>query len=144
MGFVSTPAEIVQLFDAWDAALAGGDPDAVVDLYAPDAVLLPTFSDRVRTTREGRRDYFDGFLRHRPRARIVEGHARTFGDVAIHSGVYAFVFGADAGREGRARFTFVYRRVGGRWWIVEHHSSCMPEVPAEAPARPVAAAATAR
>lgn len=140
MGSVPTPAEISQLFDAWDAALATGDPDAVVALYARDAVLLPTFSDRVRTTEEGRRDYFAGFLRRRPRARIVQGHARAYGDVAVHSGIYAFTFGTDPRREARARFTFVYRRVDGRWRIVEHHSSCMPEVasagtPAAASAR---------
>jgi uncharacterized protein (TIGR02246 family) len=127
MGFVPTPDEIAQLFDAWDAALGSGDPDAVVALYARDAVLLPTFSARVRTTEEGRRDYFAGFLRRCPRARIVEGHARAYGDVAVHSGIYAFVFGAGHEREARARFTFVYRRVNGRWWIVEHHSSCLPE-----------------
>jgi uncharacterized protein (TIGR02246 family) len=128
MGSVPTPDEIARLFDAWDAALATGDADAVVALYARDAVLLPTFSDRVRTTEEGRRDYFAGFLRRRPRARIVQGHARAYGDVAVHSGIYAFTFGSDLQREARARFTFVYRRIDGRWWIVEHHSSCMPEV----------------
>jgi len=127
MGSVPTPDEIARRFDAWDAALSSGDPDAVVALYALDAVLLPTFSDTVRTTEEGRRDYFAGFLLRRPRARIVEGHARAFGDVAVHSGIYAFVFGAGPEREARARFTFVYRRIDGRWWIVEHHSSAMPE-----------------
>jgi uncharacterized protein (TIGR02246 family) len=132
--------EIDALFHAWDTALQTADADVVVALYAPDAVLLPTFSDRVRTTEEGRRDYFAGFLRRRPRARVVEGHARVFGDVAVHSGIYAFAFGAGPEREARARFTFVYRRVDGRWWIVEHHSSCMPEVasaraPVGAPAR---------
>jgi uncharacterized protein (TIGR02246 family) len=127
MGAVPTPDEIAQLFDAWDAALSSGDPDAVVALYALDAVLLPTFSNRVRTTEEGRRDYFVHFLQRRPRASVVEGHARTYGDVAVHSGIYAFTFGAGPVREARARFTFVYRRVDGRWRIVEHHSSCMPE-----------------
>jgi uncharacterized protein (TIGR02246 family) len=122
-----TPDEIHTLFHAWDAALQTGDAEEVVALYAPDAVLLPTFSNRVRTTEEGRRDYFVHFLQRRPRASVVEGHARSYGDVAVHSGIYAFVFGAGPVREARARFTFVYRRVDGRWRIVEHHSSCMPE-----------------
>ena len=142
MGPVPTPAEIAQLFDAWGTALASGDPDAVVALYAIDAVLLPTFSDRVRTTEAGRRDYFAGFLRRRPRARVVEGHARVYGDVGVHSGIYAFAFGAGPEREARARFTFVYRRIDGRWWIVEHHSSRMPEVASAG--TPVGASASAR
>ncbi len=124
---MSDQDDIRDLFAAWDAALRTGDADEVVALYAPDAVLLPTFSDRVRTTEEGRRDYFAHFLQRRPRASVVEGHARAYGDVAVHSGIYAFAFGAGAEREAHARFTFVYRRVDGRWWIVEHHSSGMPE-----------------
>ncbi len=124
---MSEPDDIRDLFAAWDAALRTGDADEVVALYADDAVLLPTFSDRVRTTDDGRRDYFVHFLERRPRASLEEAHARVYGDLAILSGIYAFAFGTGPDREARARFTFVYRRVDGRWWIVEHHSSAMPE-----------------
>lgn len=50
---------------------------------------------------------------------------RVFGDLAINSGLYTFTF-AD-GSTVAARFTFVYRRSGDRWQIIEHHSSRMPE-----------------
>jgi uncharacterized protein (TIGR02246 family) len=39
---------IASLFDAWNQALATKDPNKVADLYAHDAVLLPTVSNEVR------------------------------------------------------------------------------------------------
>ena len=41
-------AEIAALVGDWNAALATLDPEAVADLYAPDATLLPTVSNQVR------------------------------------------------------------------------------------------------
>ena len=41
-----TEQDIVQLFANWNAALATGDPDQVTALYADNAVLLPTVSNR--------------------------------------------------------------------------------------------------
>jgi hypothetical protein len=41
---------IASLFDAWNQALATKDPNKVADLYAHDAVLLPTVSNEVRQT----------------------------------------------------------------------------------------------
>jgi uncharacterized protein (TIGR02246 family) len=41
-------------FDRWNEALQTGDPEAVAALYMPDAVLLPTVSNQVRTDHEGK------------------------------------------------------------------------------------------
>jgi uncharacterized protein (TIGR02246 family) len=38
---------IASLFDTWNQALATKDPHRVADLYAHDAVLLPTVSNEV-------------------------------------------------------------------------------------------------
>ena len=38
---------IAALFDEWNAALATKDPETVANLYAHDAVLLPTVSNEV-------------------------------------------------------------------------------------------------
>ena len=43
--------QIKALFADWNAALATGDPEKVADRYAPNAVLLPTVSNQVRSTR---------------------------------------------------------------------------------------------
>jgi hypothetical protein len=45
----TTPAQIAVLFDRWNESLATHDPDKVTANYAPDAVLLPTVSNRPRT-----------------------------------------------------------------------------------------------
>jgi len=126
---VSVRDEVLGLFGAWRAALDTGDPDAVVALYAPDGVLVPTFSNRIRTDAAGKRSYFAKLLVRHPYAEIDEGTLRLYGDVAIHSGSYTFYFGAGPLRSASARFTFVYRRFEDGWLIVEHHSSAMPEVP---------------
>ena len=41
-------ADIAGLFDKWNAALATLDSAKVADMYAKDAVLLPTVSNKVR------------------------------------------------------------------------------------------------
>jgi uncharacterized protein (TIGR02246 family) len=118
-------AEILALFERWNDALKTGDPDQVVAQYAPDAILLPTVSNKVRHTPAEIRDYFEHFLAKGPEGKIDESNVRMFGDVAINSGVYTFNFAN--GDAVQARFTYVYRKLDGEWKIVEHHSSAMPE-----------------
>lgn len=117
--------EILTLFDEWNAALQSGDPSCVAELYAADAILLPTVSNQIRHDHEEIRDYFVHFLAKGPSGAIDESNVRIFGDIAINSGVYTLSL-AD-GSAVQARFTFVYRRTGDRWQIIEHHSSRMPE-----------------
>ncbi|MEL7045927.1 MAG: SgcJ/EcaC family oxidoreductase [Pseudomonadota bacterium] len=126
--------EVLQLFERWNTALATGNPDEVTALYAEDAILLPTVSNRVRHNHAEIRDYFVAFLEKRPQGVIDESNVRELSDdLAINSGVYTFTFGN--GDSVTARYTYLYRRVNGEWKIAEHHSSAMPEaVPAAAAA----------
>jgi uncharacterized protein (TIGR02246 family) len=119
--------EILKLFRQWNDAVRSGDPDEVVQLYAPTAVLLPTLSNRVRHSHAEIRDYFVHFLKQGPRGKIDEANVRVFGGIAVNSGVYTFRFAGGTVRQVQARFTFVYQWLDGRWWIIEHHSSGMPE-----------------
>jgi len=116
---------IEQLFEEWNAALQTGDPKEVAKLYEYNAILLPTVSNKVRHNHEEIEDYFVNFLAKGPKGQIDEANIRTFGDVAINSGVYTFTF-AD-GQSVTARYTYVYRWNGQDWKIVEHHSSQLPE-----------------
>ena len=119
---------IESLFEDWIAAVRSGDPEQVAALYAPDAVLVPTISNRIRQTPPGITSYFDMFLLDGVDGRILEGTVRHMGDVAVHSGIYRFTISpGDSPREIDARFTFVYQRLGADWKIVAHHSSVMPE-----------------
>ncbi len=117
--------EITALFDVWNNALQTGDPKQVAALYEYNAILLPTVSNKVRHNHEEIADYFVHFLAKGPVGKIDESNVRTFGDVAINSGVYTFTF--KDGATVQARFTYVYRWNGQSWRIVEHHSSQMPE-----------------
>jgi len=53
---------VIALFGDWNDALATGDPDVVTNMYADDAVLLPTVSNQVRHNPAEIRDYFVAFL----------------------------------------------------------------------------------
>ena len=116
---------ITDLFEEWNAALQTGDPKQVSALYETSAILLPTVSNQVRHNHPEIEDYFVHFLAKKPSGKIDESNVRTFGDIAINSGVYTFTF-AD-GATVQARFTYVYHWNGQRWLITEHHSSQMPE-----------------
>jgi uncharacterized protein (TIGR02246 family) len=118
-------SEILSLFDEWNNALQTGKPKNVATLYETNGILLPTVSNKVRHNHAEIEDYFVHFLAKGPKGVINEANVRTFGEVAINSGVYTFTF--DDGSSVQARFTFVYRWNGQRWMIVEHHSSQMPE-----------------
>ncbi|MEU4766029.1 SgcJ/EcaC family oxidoreductase [Actinosynnema sp. NPDC023794] len=119
--------EVAALFGAWNRALATGDARQVADLYAPDAVLLPTLSDNVRSDRAEIVDYFEHFLANKPSGEILESHVAVLGpDTAIDAGVYRFTLAAN-GTQVDARYTFAYERLDGKWLIVNHHSSAMPE-----------------
>lgn len=118
--------DIIALFTQWNNALKTGDSKQVTSLYEYNAVLLPTISNKVRHNHDEIEDYFVTFLEREPEGKINESNVRTFGDIALHSGVYTFSF-TDGALPVQARFTYVYRWNGQRWMIIEHHSSAMPE-----------------
>jgi uncharacterized protein (TIGR02246 family) len=119
---------IAALFHDWNKALQSGKAEEVLKLYAPDAILLPTVSNKVRHNHEEIKDYFLTLLASKPSVKMDEQNIRIFGPMAINSGVYTIKLTRDGKpAEIPARFTFVYQRQGDRWVIVEHHSSAMPE-----------------
>jgi len=124
-----TAEQIKALFADWNAALATGDPQKVADRYAPNAVLLPTVSNKVRSSRAEIVDYFEHFLQNRPSGTILDSHVAVLNtDDAIDAGTYRFALTKD-GKPATvdARYTFVYEKIDGKWLIVNHHSSAMPE-----------------
>lgn len=119
-------SEILGLFDQWNESLATGNASIVAANYAPNAILLPTVSNKVRRTEAERIDYFKHFLLKKPHGEIDQANVRVFGDIALNSGLYTFTF--SDGSKVHARYTFVYQKQSdGRWLIIEHHSSKLPE-----------------
>ncbi|MFH8387845.1 SgcJ/EcaC family oxidoreductase [Kitasatospora sp. NPDC018058] len=123
-----TEQQIAALFDKWNAALATGDPNRVADLYAPDAVLLPTVSD-LYTSRAGIVGYFTKFLASKPVGKIQERFITVLDRTsAVDTGLYQFTLTDKNGGKSTvdARYTFVYELRGGEWLILNHHSSVLP------------------
>jgi uncharacterized protein (TIGR02246 family) len=125
--------EITQLFSRWNTSLQTGKPSEVVKNYATDAVLLPTVSNKVRRNHGEIQDYFVSFLTLKPKGQIDERKVRVFCDIAIDSGIYTFDLTSNGKvSQTKARYTFVYKKTGNNWLIVEHHSSVLPEKVGEA------------
>ncbi|MEV0239499.1 SgcJ/EcaC family oxidoreductase [Streptomyces sp. NPDC050674] len=127
-----TKTQVLGLFDDWNAALQTGDPKKVADLYAKDAVLLPTVSNQVRTDRAGIVDYFEHFLLNKPKGTKIESVVNVLDrDTVIDTGVYEFALtdhGTGAKSTVKARYTYAYeKQPNGKWLIVNHHSSKMPQ-----------------
>lgn len=127
-----TKAQVLGLFDQWNAALQSGDPKKVANLYAKDAVLLPTVSNNVRSDRAEIVDYFEHFLQNKPVGTKIESHVNILdSDTVIDAGAYEFALtDHETGEKStvKARYTYAYeKQPNGKWLIVNHHSSKMPE-----------------
>ncbi|MBC3410254.1 DUF4440 domain-containing protein [Pseudomonas sp. SWRI51] len=122
----SSAAEMLVLFDQWNAGLLSGDPAQVAQLYSKDAVLLPTLSPVPRLTHVDRLAYFEKFLRDGPSGKLDTHEVQTGCNEATAAGLYTFEFAA-TGQKVAARYTFTYRWDGQRWLISQHHSSLQPQ-----------------
>ena len=118
------------LFDKFDKAWATKNPDAVTALFAKDAVLLATVSNEPRTTREGIRDYFVGFLKNSPDGSIDTSAVKVGCNSVARMGTWTVMLtNPQTGAKSavKARYTFLYVPEGGEWKIAHLHSSMMPE-----------------
>lgn len=119
-------AQIAAATAEWIATFNTRDPARISALYAPDAILWGTVSQTIRTTPREIFEYFEESSIKRPKLRMSLGeyHVRLYGDIATNSGYYTSRNPVD-GQEVfiPMRFTFMYRREGERWMIVNHHSS---------------------
>jgi uncharacterized protein (TIGR02246 family) len=126
-------ADVKAAIESWGRTVAEGctsDPDKIADLYAKDGVLWGTLSPSIRSDAAGIQSYFKDACRKLPKLRVeFKDHlVRVYGNAAIDSGTYLFSFEKDGAKSDLpARYTFVLVRDGGRWQIVDHHSSAMPK-----------------
>lgn len=118
--------EIAGLFDRWNDSLKTGKSDAVVANYAPDSILLPTVSNKVRYSAAEKADYFDHFLENSPVGEINERYIKIGCNTALDAGIYTFHF-SKTGASVTGRYSFTYEWNGKEWLISSHHSSVMPE-----------------
>jgi len=121
-------ATIAALFERWNALLATGDPGQVAKLYAEDAVLLPTPSDKARVGRTDIGTYFADFLRVHPQTTVTKRVVNIDCASAADDGV--FVYRVTGQRKGTrwligGRYNLRYEYRNGEWLIVHHRISGM-------------------
>ena len=111
----------------WLDTLCTHDPEAVVNLYLPDGVLLGTLAENIKYGRSQIRTYFDTFVTKKPCGVITSMSSVTYDSVAVVNGTYLFELEEDGGTiKVPARFTFVLVLGDGGWLIDTHHSSAQP------------------
>lgn len=121
-----TEQDISALFDRWNRSLQTGDPQQVLANYAAGSLLLPTLSNKPRTTPAEQADYFVHFLANKPVGTIDWRSIHIDCNTAVDAGLYTFTYGT-TGAAVKARYTFAYEWDGRQWLISHHHSSALPE-----------------
>ena len=121
--------EVAAAAVAWRTAYDSRDPARIASQYAPEAVFWGTTAKTVAATPAAIFEYFKD-APNRPNARVTFGeqHIRTYGDVAAITGHYTFTDTRD-GKDisNPSRFSLAFQRQGGKWLIVQHHSSRLPQ-----------------
>ena len=126
----NNPETIKKVIQNWLNTVCKHDPQAIVDLYAPDGVLLGTVAQTMKVGRKEIIEYFNMFVEKQPCGVFTRVNIQNFGsDYAVADGTYDFTLLNDEGKKEvvAARFTFVVRKIKGVWKIASHHSSANPE-----------------
>ncbi len=123
-------AAALAILTRWIEAFSAGDVDAIVDLYAPDALFIGTSSKDVVTETADVRSYFENALHTRKltTAPLQSQSVMVLSeDAALVTGLSA-VSGVRDGAPftNGGRVTFVIARRGEAWRIVHFHRSAMP------------------
>jgi uncharacterized protein (TIGR02246 family) len=122
--------EALAVVEKWGKAFIESDVDAIVKLYAPDALFFGTGSKALVTTPEGVRTYFEqALLINKPKSAALGDHS-----VMVLSDTTVVVAGLDAAggvRDGKpysadGRVTFVIAKRADGWQIVHFHRSATP------------------
>ncbi len=113
--------------DIWSAAYTSNEPDAVVNNYWPDAILLGTTSPVISVGAESIRSYFTGLKLKGSgnRNAVQERHTIVVDDNAVVvTGFYEFTRMTGGNPvPAPSRFTMLVTKRGGEWRIAHHHSS---------------------
>ena len=122
--------EALAVVERWATAFDQSDVDAIVALYAPDALFFGTGSKALVTTPAGIRSYFEtGLNRDKPRgAQLLEHSVQVISpDVVVITGKDR-VSGTRDGEvyHAEGRVSFVLQRRAGAWLIAHFHRSALP------------------
>ena len=122
--------EVLAFIDRWHAAITAGRPDAVAELYADDAVLLPAESETPRKGKAAIRAYFAEFNDRHPALATTMRSVMAGCGMASEMGMVTFrITGQRKGTRmlvgGRTTTVLAHR--DGRWLIVHQSLSLVPQ-----------------
>ena len=107
--------------DRWVAAYNANDLDALVKVYAPDAILQGTSEPQINVGTADLRKYFRNLPKGGSSNSIQERRMFVINDTtALGVGFYTF-------KGGQRRFSFLVVKLGNEWLIQHHHSSAIPK-----------------
>lgn len=122
--FAGPAEEASALVDQWSATYNSNDRNALVKLYAPDALLFGTNSKIATRGTDGIRDYFVALDNGDRRNTIIDKTVFVLNDSAVVvAGFYDFSRKDPNYKPVPARYTMLIVKQGGKWLIEHHHSS---------------------
>jgi uncharacterized protein (TIGR02246 family) len=105
--------------DRWVAAYSSNDVDALLKVYAPDAILQGTSEPQINIGSDAIRRYFRGLPNSGNKVTIQERRMVVINPTTVLGlGFYTFRM--------PARFSFLIVRRDNEWFIAHHHSSSIP------------------
>ena len=111
----------VAFVQQWLDTVCTHDPQAIVNFYSQDGILVGTVAEKIKRGRKEIKTYFDEFVKKKPCGKITSSQTQMVNGVSIVSGVYEFNLD---GEIVPARFTFVVAKNDmGEFEIINHHSS---------------------
>lgn len=119
---------VSQLVKNWVNTLGTFNPEAVVNLYAPDGILLGTIAENIKVGRDEILTYFNMFVQKKPVGMINTMYIQDGGSCKVADGIYTFTLTDSLGKKTEviARYTFVFKQYMDQWKIASHHSSKQP------------------
>lgn len=114
-----------ELINLWAAAMNAADIEAVVKLYSPNAILIPSMSNELKKNAKQIKEYLAYLLaKDRFKVEILEQVSQKLEDITVASGICIFSWNIkNKLHKVSARFTLVIQS----GLIMQHHSSVAPE-----------------
>lgn len=126
--------EVAQISGPRLQALQDGNVDAYVAAYADNAVFHSSLFPFRMEGKEAIRTYFSELFQLYPKRRVLQGQpiARAYNDDLVIRNAYSVLYLTD--QKGQVttyatRSSVTWTKIGGRWQIVDQHSSRLPVAP---------------
>lgn len=125
----SLKESINDYINQWQTAFSLDSANSIIAMYHKEAVLLGTFSDRVRGSHSAIADYFNQFFSYQKReVHFLTINYQEIENMVICSGNYTFNWQDNTVRKtAEARYTMVFQQVNRGFKIIHHHSSLLPK-----------------